>query len=341
MLTKSLMTIVGAGAYGTALAIILASNGRDVLLWGRNPSHMHALKKARCNQMFLPNIQFPPILRLESSLPIALSVSRNILIAVPSHAFGCLLTELKPYLRKDARIVWVTKGLEAGTGRLLQEVAREILGKEIPLAVLSGPTFACELAIGLPTSVVLASTDVTFGIDLHQILHCRNNFRVYNSVDLTGVQIGGIVKNVVAIGTGISDGIGFGASARTNLITQGLIEMSQLGSVMGAKSKTFLGIAGLGDLVLTCTENQSRNRRFGILIGKGATTEEAKKKIGRLVEGYSNAKEILILANRYKIEMPIIEQIYKVLYHNQNAHQAIARLLDCKDNNKNEKKLSF
>ncbi|MEN3262041.1 NAD(P)H-dependent glycerol-3-phosphate dehydrogenase [Sodalis endosymbiont of Spalangia cameroni] len=321
------MIVIGAGSYGTALAITLARNGHEVLLWGHDPAHIQALEAARCNQAFLPDVPFPPTLRLEASLPTALAASRDVLIVVPSHVFGSVLTQLKPHLRQDARIVWATKGLEAETGRLLQEVAREVLGDEIPLAVVSGPTFARELAAGLPTAIALAATDATFSADLQRLLHCGKSFRVYNNPDLIGVQLGGAVKNVIAIGAGISDGIGFGANARTALITRGLAEMSRLGAAMGAEPGTFMGMAGLGDLVLTCTDNQSRNRRFGMLLGQGAGVEDAQEKIGQVVEGYRNTKEVLALANRYGVEMPITEQIYQVLYQNKNAHQAALTLL--------------
>ncbi|AHF73313.1 Glycerol-3-phosphate dehydrogenase [NAD(P)+] [Candidatus Sodalis pierantonius str. SOPE] len=321
------MIVIGAGSYGTALAITLARNGHEVLLWGHDPAHIQALEAARCNQAFLPDVPFPPTLRLEASLPTALAASRDVLIVVPSHVFGSVLTQLKPHLRQDARIVWATKGLEADTGRLLQEVAREVLGDEISLAVVSGPTFARELAAGLPTAIALAATDATFSAYLQRLLHCGKSFRVYNNPDLIGVQLGGAVKNVIAIGAGISDGIGFGANARTALITRGLAEMSRLGAAMGAESGTFMGMAGLGDLVLTCTDNQSRNRRFGMLLGQGAGVEDAQEKIGQVVEGYRNTKEVLALANRYGVEMPITEQIYQVLYQNKNAHQAALTLL--------------
>ncbi|BAE75459.1 Glycerol-3-phosphate dehydrogenase [NAD(P) ] [Sodalis glossinidius str. 'morsitans'] len=321
------MIVIGAGSYGTALAITLARNGHEVLLWGHDPAHIQALEAVRCNQAFLPDVPFPPTLRLEASLPTALAASRDVLIVVPSHVFGSVLTELKPHLRQDARIVWATKGLEAETGRLLQEVAREVLGDQIPLAVLSGPTFARELAAGLPTAIALAATDATFSADLQRLLHCGKSFRVYSNPDLIGVQLGGAVKNVIAIGAGISDGIGFGANARTALITRGLAEMSRLGAAMGAEPGTFMGMAGLGDLVLTCTDNQSRNRRFGLLLGQGVGFEAVQETIGQVVEGYRNTKEVLALAGRYGVEMPITEQIYQVLYQNKNAHQAALTLL--------------
>ncbi|EMB6256413.1 TPA: NAD(P)H-dependent glycerol-3-phosphate dehydrogenase, partial [Serratia marcescens] len=240
------MTVIGAGSYGTALAITLARNGHTVVLWGHNPAQVQTLQQDRCNQAFLPDVPFPDTLLLEADLARALAASRDVLVVVPSHVFGDVLRQLKPHLRPDARIVWATKGLEAETGRLLQDVAREALGEAIPLAVLSGPTFAKELAAGLPTAIALAATDAQFADDLQQLLHCGKSFRVYSNPDFIGVQLGGAVKNVIAIGAGMSDGIGFGANARTALITRGLAEMSRLGSALGADPSTFMGMAGLG-----------------------------------------------------------------------------------------------
>ncbi|MNG93686.1 Glycerol-3-phosphate dehydrogenase [NAD(P)+] [compost metagenome] len=321
------MTVIGAGSYGTALAITLARNGHPVVLWGHNPEQIQKLQHDRCNQAFLPDVAFPDTLLLEADLARALAASRDVLVVVPSHVFGDVLHQLKPHLRPDARIVWATKGLEAETGRLLQDVAREVLGDDIPLAVVSGPTFAKELAAGLPTAIALASTDAQFAEDLQQLLHCGKSFRVYSNPDFIGVQLGGAVKNVIAIGAGMSDGIGFGANARTALITRGLAEMSRLGSALGADPSTFMGMAGLGDLVLTCTDNQSRNRRFGIMLGQGKGVQEAQDSIGQVVEGYRNTKEVLALAQRHGVEMPITEQIYQVLYCHKNAREAALSLL--------------
>ncbi|WP_039762069.1 NAD(P)H-dependent glycerol-3-phosphate dehydrogenase [Bartonella queenslandensis] len=321
------MTVIGAGSFGTALAIVLARNGHNVLLWGYNSQHIKKLQEQRCNQVYLPDIRFPENLFLETSLETATMVSDNILIAVPSHAFHQVLYNIQPYLDQHSRVIWATKGLEHGTGRLLQEVAREILGEKIPLAVFSGPTFAKELAIGWPTAMTIAASDVEFGKELQQLFHCDKSFRVYKSSDMVGVQLGGAVKNVIAIGAGISDGMGFGANARIALITRGLAEISRLGRAMGAELSTFMGMTGLGDLVLTCTDNQSRNRRFGILLGKGIDIKEAEKQIGQVVEGYLNTKEVHTLAQRIGVEMPIVEQIYQILYCDKNITQATDTLL--------------
>ncbi|ARJ42004.1 glycerol-3-phosphate dehydrogenase [Pantoea alhagi] len=321
------VTVLGAGSYGTALAITLARNGHQVLLWGHNPQHLSQLEADRCNVAFLPDVPFPATLSTEPDLAQAVAASRDLLIVVPSHVFGEVLQQIKPYLRADSRIVWATKGLERETGRLLQDVARDIVGDTLPLAVISGPTFAKELAAGLPTAIALAATEPQFADDLQLLLHCGKSFRVYNNPDFIGVQLGGAVKNVIAIGAGISDGIGFGANARTALITRGLAEMSRLGEALGADPTTFMGMAGLGDLVLTCTDNQSRNRRFGIMLGQGVDVESAQTQIGQVVEGYRNTKEVRALAARYGVEMPITEQIYQVLYCEKSAREAALNLL--------------
>ena len=321
------ISVIGAGSYGTALAITLARNGHPVLLWGHNPQNVAQLQADRCNTAFLPDVPFPDNLVPEADLARVVSASRDLLVVVPSHVFGDVLMQLKPLLRADSRIVWATKGLEKETGRLLQDVAREILGDSIPLAVISGPTFAKELAAGLPTAIALAATDAQFADDLQQKLDCGKSFRVYNNPDFIGVQLGGAVKNVIAIGAGISDGIGFGANARTALITRGLAEMSRLGAALGADPTTFMGMAGLGDLVLTCTDNQSRNRRFGMMLGQGESVDEAQRIIGQVVEGYRNTKEVKVLAARVGVEMPITEQIYQVLYCEKSAREAALSLL--------------
>lgn len=321
------MTVIGAGSYGTALAITLARNGKPVALWGHNRQHMARLAAERCNHAFLPNVPFPATLRIEIDLASAIAASRDLLVVVPSHVFGEVLAQIKPWLRADSRLIWATKGLEYATGRLLQQVAEEILGSKLPMAVLSGPTFAKELAVGLPTAIALAATDLRFAEELQQRLHCDKRFRVYINSDFIGVQLGGAVKNVIAIGAGISDGIGFGANARTALITRGLAEMSRLGVAIGAQPETFMGMAGLGDLILTCTDDQSRNRRFGLMLGRGVSVAAAQSEIRQVVEGYRNTQEVRALAQRAGVEMPITEQVYQVLYHYKAASDAASALL--------------
>lgn len=321
------ISVIGAGSYGTALAIALSRNGYPTYLWGHNPEHMQQLAQQRCNQAFLPNIPFPTALEIESKLESAVRKSRDLLIVVPSHVFGEILEKIRPHLQPHHRIVWATKGLERDTGRLLQQVVEEKLGTQYPLAVLSGPTFAKELAEGLPTAIALASQDHAFAEALQARIHCSKHFRVYLNQDMTGVQLGGAIKNVIAIGAGMSDGMGFGANARTALITRGLAEISRLGEALGANPNTFMGMSGLGDLVLTCTDNQSRNRRFGLMLGQGKNAEEALAEIGQVVEGFYNTKEAYLLAQRHGVEMPITEQIYQVLFCGKNAQDVVASLL--------------
>ncbi|MCH7373398.1 MULTISPECIES: NAD(P)H-dependent glycerol-3-phosphate dehydrogenase [Aeromonas] len=321
------ISVLGAGSYGSALAISLARNGHPTLLWGHDPAHVAVLEQDRCNKAFLPDVPFPTDLQLTADLQAAVQAAPVLLLVVPSHVFGQVLTRIKPFLRPDTRIAWATKGLEPDSGRLLQDVAREVLGDEIPLAVISGPTFARELAAGLPTAISVASTHDGFADDLSHLLHCGRSFRVYTNPDFIGLQLGGAVKNVIAIGAGLSDGLGFGANARTALITRGLVEMQRLGAALGADAKTFMGMAGLGDLVLTCTDNQSRNRRFGLALGAGKSVETAMTEIGQVVEGYRNTKEVHLLAARCGVEMPICEQIFKVLYEGKNPKEAAIALL--------------
>ncbi|SHI01669.1 NAD(P)H-dependent glycerol-3-phosphate dehydrogenase [Ferrimonas marina] len=327
MTEQAEITVLGAGSYGTALAISLARNGHRTVLWGHDPEHMATLQSERRNEAFLPGNAFPEPLVVEADLAKALAASRNVLVVVPSHVFGEVLRRAQPLMQPGTRVVWATKGLEPKTGRLLQEVAREVLGDEIPLAILSGPTFAKEMAAGLPTAISLASTDNEFAEELANLLHCGTWMRVYINPDFVGMQLGGAVKNVIAIAAGMSDGIGYGANARTALITRGLVEMCRLGASLGSDKATFMGMAGLGDLVLTCTDNQSRNRRFGLALGQGKAVDQAMAEIGQVVEGYRNAEEVYQLAKRQGVEMPITDQLYQVLYQDKPVKEAAQALL--------------
>ncbi|MDA7747298.1 NAD(P)H-dependent glycerol-3-phosphate dehydrogenase [Psychromonas sp.] len=321
------IAVLGAGSYGTALAVSLARNGHDTLIWGHELDHVQRLQADRENKEFLPDVAFPERLYPESDLKKCLAATDTILLVVPSHVFGLVLSQIKPLLRPEHRIAWATKGLEAETGRLLQDVARDIVGQDYPLAMLSGPTFAMEVAKGLPTAVAVAGTDPDFTQYVAELFHNKSNFRTYISEDFTAVQLGGAVKNVIAIGAGLADGLGFGANARTALITRGLAELTRLGVALGAGEFSFMGMAGLGDLVLTCTDNQSRNRRFGLALGQGKGIDEAQVEIGQVVEGYRNTEEVYNLAKRMNIEMPICEQIYYVLYQNKAVKEAAMDLL--------------
>lgn len=331
MTVSAKITVLGAGSYGTALAICLARNGHETLLWGRDANQVNDMVSARENAKYLAGYTFPDTLQATGDLRQAVHASDNLLVVVPSHAFGDMLKEIKTVLDESAnvnvKIAWATKGLDPQSGDLLQNVARNILGEDVALAVLSGPTFAKEMAAGLPTAISLSSTDDNFAGIISDLLHCEKCFRVYPNKDFIGVQLGGAVKNVIAIGAGMADGIGFGANARTALITRGLAEMTRLGTALAADPATFMGMAGLGDLVLTCTDNQSRNRRFGLALGTGIDVEQAMKDIGQVVEGYRNTKEVHMLAQRMNVEMPIVEQVYQVLYQGKEAKLAAADLL--------------
>ena len=247
MALSAKITVLGAGSYGTALAICLARNGHKTLLWGRDAEHVEAMAQARENTKYLADCPFPDALVLEADLVKAVQASNNILVVVPSHAFGDMLKQIKPILTDKTKIVWATKGLDPDSGDLLHNVAIKVLGESVSLAVLSGPTFAKEMASGLPTAISLSSTDDEFVGELSDLLHCEKLFRVYSNTDFIGVQLGGAVKNVIAIAAGIADGIGFGANARTALITRGLAEMTRLGLALNAEPATFMGMAAHRD----------------------------------------------------------------------------------------------
>ncbi|NBI43427.1 NAD(P)H-dependent glycerol-3-phosphate dehydrogenase [[Haemophilus] felis] len=326
-LTTSPITVIGAGSYGTALAIAFSRNGFPTYLWGHDPLHMQRLHQYRQNAKFLPDVGFPDSLFIEPDLATAIGKSRDLLIVVPSHVFAEVITQIQPYLTSEHRIAWATKGLERDTGRLLQEVIEEQLGTHYPLAVLSGPTFAKELAAGMPTAIALASNNEKFALEFQARIHCSKHFRVYINNDMVGVQLGGAIKNVIAISAGMSDGMGFGSNARTALITRGIAEISRVGVSLGANPNTFMGMSGLGDLVLTCTDNQSRNRRFGLMLGQGFSAQTAIDNIGQVVEGFYNAKEAYLLAQRQGIEMPITEQVYQVLFCGKSVKDVAISLL--------------
>jgi glycerol-3-phosphate dehydrogenase (NAD(P)+) len=251
---------------------------------------------------------------------------RDILIALPSHALRETLGRIKPLLDGDERISWATKGFELSSGKLPHQVVQEILGSERSMAVLSGPTFAKEVGAGLPTALTIAANDEQFASDLAAALS-GDNFRAYTSGDIVGVEVGGAVKNVLAIGAGISDGLGFGANTRIALINRGLAEMTRLGVALGARQDTFTGLAGMGDLVLTCTDNLSRNRRMGLAIARGQSIAEAQDEIQQVVEGVVAAKAVQQVAHSLGVEMPISQQIYRILYEGAPPRDAVRALM--------------
>lgn len=318
--------ILGAGSWGTALAIQAAKNNCRVLLWGRHAEHITQLAKDRENKQYLPGIPFPDNLSVTSDLNEIGQFSRIILVCVPSHAFKDTLTKFKSFAASDLKIAWATKGFNPDNGSLLHEMIAELYSAQTSGAILSGPTFAKEVAQGLPTAVTVASYDLAFAQQITSIFHSER-FRIYTSNDMIGVEVGGAVKNVLAIAAGIADGLGFGANTRAALITRGLTEMIRLGIQLGGHQETFMGLAGLGDLILTCTDNQSRNRRIGLALGQGKCRLSAIQEIGQEIEGILAAKETHFLAKKNSVDMPITEQTYKVLYEGLSPLTAVQNLL--------------
>ena len=318
--------VIGAGSWGTALAIQLARNGHRAILWGRELDEMRDMIEHRYNARYLPDIRFPEDLVPVEQLDELLDQTQNLLIVVPSAGFRSVMQTIKPSLKSDARIMWATKGLEDGSGKLLHEVLLEELGEDTPYAVVSGPSFAREVAKGLPTAVTVASYQDDFRTEAASWLH-GDTFRVYSSADVVGVELGGAVKNVLAIAAGISDGLGFGANARAAIITRGLAEIMRLGASLGAQPETLMGLSGMGDLVLTCTDDQSRNRRMGLALGRGKSVESTMREIGQAVEGVGTAKVVQLVAERFGVEMPICHQVFRTLYESHPAKAAVSELL--------------
>ncbi|MBT8131232.1 MAG: NAD(P)-dependent glycerol-3-phosphate dehydrogenase [Gammaproteobacteria bacterium] len=321
------IAVLGAGSWGTALAIQFARTGRLTFLWGHDEGHLENLARDRENKKYLPGAPFPSALKIEGRLSRAIADARDVLIVVPSHGFREMLKRLKPQLNPGARLCWATKGFELDTGKLPHEVVADVLGDAVQSAVLSGPTFANEVGLDLPTAMTIASTDEDYATDLADSISTRN-FRAYTTSDVIGVEVGAAVKNVLAIGAGISDGLGFGANTRVALITRGLREMTRLGLALGAQSETFMGLAGIGDLVLTCTDNQSRNRRMGLALARGDGIEAAQREIGQVVEGVHAAKSVWTVAQKLSVDMPISEQIYRILYENADPKTAVGALME-------------
>jgi len=322
------IAVLGAGSWGTALAIQWARAGvGGVRLWGRDAAHRAALQAGRVNQRYLPEAPFPDALQVADDLQSALDGVADVLVAVPSHGLRELLTGIRPQLGAGQRLCWATKGFEIATGRLPHEVAREVLGSDRPTAVLSGPTFAREVGAGLPTAMTIASQDGDYAAQLARDVSTPT-FRAFTSTDIVGVEVGGAVKNVLAIGAGLCDGQGFGANTRIALITRGLMDMVRLGEALGARRETFMGLAGLGDLVLTCTDDQSRNRRFGLLLAQGLNADDALARIGQVVEGYLAARVVSSVAARAGVQLPVCEGIHDVLYEGKPASQVVAGMME-------------
>ena len=320
------IAVLGAGSWGTALSMQLARAGARPVLWDLDTEHLQAIGAAGRNERFLPDYPLPSALTVEPDLESALRRTAEILIVVPSHGFIGLIEQIEPWLEPGQGIAWACKGLEPGTGQFLHRPAQRMLGNERPLAVVTGPSFAVEVAADLPTALTVAGTDAAFSARIARLLHA-GNFRAYTSDDIVGAELGGSVKNVLAIATGMCDGMGLGDNARAALVTRGLAEMMRLGRELGAREQTLMGLAGMGDLVLTCTSDLSRNRRLGLALGAGRSVAQAVAEIGQVVEGVKTAAEVHRLAQRRGVEMPISEQVYGIVHEDWDPYQCLRDLL--------------
>ena len=319
------IAVLGAGAWGTALAMHI-SQTHQVSLWARNSGHVSGMRKSRANPMYLGDFQFGDNLQVEDDLATAIDGADLILSVVPTAGFRDILKKINA-LKSTQPIIWAHKGLEPQTAKLPHEVAQEELGSKQQWGALSGPSFAAELVRGLPTAVTLAANDADFALHAANLIH-GNNLRVYNSTDVVGVSVGGAVKNVMAIAAGISDGMGFGNNARAAMITRGLAEITRFGVALGAKTETFMGLAGAGDLILTCTGQYSRNREVGLQLASGKALEDVLKGLGHVAEGVNTTREVMRRADTMGIDMPITYEVNQALTHGKSAKQAVTDLLN-------------
>ena len=325
------VAVLGAGSWGTALAALIARHGHAAVLWGRDAAVIEAIDQRHENPHYLPGIVLPDTLRATTDLAAPLRDADLVLVAVPSHAFTQTLHALAPLRPARAGVAWATKGFEPGSGRFLHEVAADVLGNGglgpgVPLAVVTGPSFAKEVAQGLPTALTVHGDDAGFVQQVADVLH-GPEFRAYTGDDMRGAELGGAMKNVLAVATGAADGMGLGLNARTGLITRGLNEMLRLNAAIGGRPETLMGLAGLGDLVLTCTGDLSRNRRLGLALGRGQSLADAVREIGQVVESVQTADEVMRLAERHGLELPIASNVRDVLHGEISPGEALRRLL--------------
>jgi len=325
----SRVAVIGAGSWGTALANLLAEKeGVDVHLWVREEEVCTEIREKHRNQLFLPDIRLTPDLKVTRSFEEALHEKEAVLIAVPSHVFRAVLQGLEPFLERGTSVMMATKGIENDSLMIMSQVVDQVLGKGYAQAFscLAGPSFAKEVSRKLPTAVTIACEDVTHG-ERVQKLFSTGFFRVYLSSDVVGTQLGGALKNVIAIAAGVCDGLNFGSNARAALITRGLAEITRLGVKMGSNPHTFAGLAGMGDLVLTCTGDLSRNRTVGVQVGKGKSIEEITSGMNMVAEGIRTSKSAYELAKKAGVVMPIVDQVYEILYEGKDPHQAVKELM--------------
>jgi len=319
------ISIIGDGGWGTTLAILLSGKGHSVTLWGAFPEYVETVKAKRVNVKFLPGVKIPHEVNITSSLNEAIDDKEIIVLAVPSQYMRSVLTRLTPYKLSGKVFVSVTKGIENKTLKRMSEITHELLGG-VEICVLSGPTIAHEVVQGSPTTVVASSGDLALAKEVQEIF-ITDRFRVYTNSDIIGVELGGSLKNIIAIAAGISDSLGFGTNAKAALLTRGLAEMVRLGVAMGAKRETFYGLSGLGDLATTCISQHSRNRHFGEVIAKGKTLKSALKETEMVVEGVATTESAYELSRKYKVDMPITAEIYKVLYESKDSKNAVHDLM--------------
>ncbi|MGI9537865.1 MAG: NAD(P)H-dependent glycerol-3-phosphate dehydrogenase [Desulfocapsaceae bacterium] len=324
------VAIIGAGSWGTALALLLAEKGIDTSLWGHRSEHVMALKEERENRTYLPGFLFPPALRPTESINEAVSGACVICLVVPSHGYRQVFTQIKEVSPKGAIFVSATKGIENKSLKTMTQVMGECLEEDgsspAPLGVLSGPSFAKEVAGKVPTAITIGCKDSDTAHFL-QGLFSSDYFRVYTSTDIVGLEISAALKNIIAIAAGICDGLAFGSNARAALITRGLAEMTRLGVMLGARQETFFGLSGLGDLVLTCTGDLSRNRYVGIELGKGKSLDAILGSMNMVAEGIKTTRSVYDLANKLGADMPILDQVYEVLYRGKDCTTAVKDLL--------------
>ena len=329
--THPSVAVLGAGSWGTALAALIARHGHATTLWGRDPAVAAAIEGQCENPRYLPGIPLPGNLRATPALPEAMAGADLVLVVVPSHAFAETLRALAPLRPPHAGVAWATKGFEPGSGRFLHEVAGDILGNrgqddDVPLAVVTGPSFAKEVAQGLPTALTVHSDDPAFCQQVADVLH-GPAFRAYTGDDMLGAELGGAMKNVLAVATGVADGMGLGLNARAGLITRGLNEMLRLNIAIGGRPETLMGLAGLGDLVLTCTGDLSRNRRLGLALGRGSSIADAVREIGQVVESIQTADEVMRQADAHGVELPIAGNVRDVLHGDITPAEGLKRLM--------------
>ncbi|MGH9457765.1 MAG: NAD(P)H-dependent glycerol-3-phosphate dehydrogenase [Thermoanaerobaculia bacterium] len=321
------VTVVGAGSWGSALAELAGRCEHDVLLWAHDPRVAEAIEQSRSNPVYLPAAQFPANVRVTSDLDEAAAHSETVVMVTPSHHYRGVLERLAARWARPVRIVSATKGIEIESLQRISEVSRDVLGDRLgAFAVLSGPTFAVEVSRGDPTAAVVASEDETFAANVQEAFSC-GTFRLYRSDDVAGVELGGSLKNVIAIAAGAIEGLGLGSNTLAALITRGLHEIRRLGVACGGRPETFAGLAGMGDLVLTCTGALSRNRSVGVALGSGKQLDEILRETRLVAEGVKTCRAARELASRFGVEMPITEEMDRVLYERESPRSAIQRLM--------------